>query len=767
MNWWVLFLGVALGALYLVAAVVLALRVRGVGPAKVTVHPKVSVLIPVRDEAENIEAALGCLARQTYPLDQLEVLVIDDGSTDATSERAKRAASGSLQVRVLKAPPREPEITGKQGALDYGLRRATGTVILTTDADVRQPPTWVDALVSRLRPDGPGLICGLALPASTARGLGRLLAWFETGELLLLQTVAAGWTGLGRPLSAFGKSLGYQHALMKDIGGYRALGFAPNEDMRLVQRAGSSGVGWASGRAATVLVLPSSGVGMLLRRRARWARYGYRSDPWLFLSTLVAFLNGLGTLVAVAAALALGNGWLAVLGGGPMALGNLLLVARGAALAGRPGLALVVVTGARGVPVLRHCAWAVGTVGAARGRLARPADGSAPLAAAARWALRKAETQARTASTPQWDVESISGRDEVRLPPILLHYYVTYRCNLRCRYCDIPLQPEPRDPVGSSLETLKAIVAQAREAGARFVDFTGGEPLLYKPLPDALAWAKELGYWTSTTTNCTLYPRRAEALRGLVDLLHFSLDSADPEAHDAQRGHGNWAQVLAALDLAERLSETPDLLFTVTQANVGAMEGMVRLAQERRLILIVNPEFTYFDGNGSLSEAQLREVARYAWEPYVYLNRAFLSLRRKGGNRVAKPRCRAVTSTIAVSPDGCLLLPCYHHHAERIPIRDNLRELLDSPAVQRAVLMQGRYDFCEGCTINCYMDPSFCYLPDSLLFESLVSKAKYGFDKYIRRRLEGWFGPHGRNGSVTSSYAPQGAEAPSREAVKA
>ena len=335
----------------------------------------------------------------------------------------------------------------------------------------------------------------------------------------------------------------------------------------------------------------------------------------------------------------------------------------------------------------------------------------------------------------------------MRLPPLLLHYYVTYRCNLRCHYCNIPLQPEPTHPVGSSLATLKAVVAQAREVGARFVDFTGGEPLLYKALPDALSWAKALGYWTSITTNCTLYPRRADALRGLVDLLHFSLDSAHAGAHDAQRGSGNWAEVMTALDLAERLGETPDILFTVTQANVGEMESMVRLAQERRLILIVNPEFTYFGANGSLTPAQFQEIAGYAREPYVYLNRAFLSLRRQGGNRIDKPRCRAVTSTIAVSPDGCLLLPCYHHHTERIPIRDNLRALLDSPAVGRALRMQGRYDFCEGCAINCYMDPSFCYRLDGLFFESLASKAKYGFDKYLRRAIAERLAPRSRNGA--------------------
>ena len=71
---------------------------------------------------------------------------------------------------------------------------------------------------------------------------------------------------------------------------------------------------------------------------------------------------------------------------------------------------------------------------------------------------------------------------------------------------------------------VKRNLEQAREIGVRFVDFTGGEPLLYEDLPRALEYARELGFWTSITTNGLGYPKRAESLKGRVDLLHFSLD---------------------------------------------------------------------------------------------------------------------------------------------------------------------------------------------------------------------------------------------------
>lgn len=267
--------------------------------------------------------------------------------------------------------------------------------------------------------------------------------------------------------------------------------------------------------------------------------------------------------------------------------------------------------------------------------------------------------------------------------------------------------------------------------GARFVDFTGGEPLLYEDLPTALAHAKRLGFWTSITTNALLYPRRARSLRGLVDLLHFSLDSAVEEEHDRLRGVPCARQVLRSLQIARSLDERPDLLWTVAAENVGAVEGMVRLAQRERLILIVNPEFRYC-GNAGLSPNGMDVLLRYAWEPYVYLNLAFVELHRRGGNEQRSPRCCVMDSTIVLSPDDALLVPCFHHYVRRFPVEGDLERVYYSDEVGRWRRRQGRFSFCQGCTITCYLDPSFHYRMDWLLFLSLISKAKYGVDKYLR-----------------------------------
>ena len=339
--------------------------------------------------------------------------------------------------------------------------------------------------------------------------------------------------------------------------------------------------------------------------------------------------------------------------------------------------------------------------------------------------------------------------------PLLLHYYVTYRCNARCAFCDI-WDPSHWDHTARpTWQQMSANLTAARRLGTRFVDFTGGEPLLYADLPQALRFARDLGFRTSITTNTLLYPKRGAALAGLVDFLHFSLDAMDPEIHDRMRGVPCFDSVMRSLDVARELGERPDLLFTATAENYREIEPLAELAARRRLMLVVNPVFEYFGGAGSLSEGAMQFVEGFAGKPYVYVNQAFHRLIRNGGNDPADPACHAVKGVIVISPDDHLLLPCFHQQRKRIPIEGRLEEIRRGEVVERFLEKDGRHAYCKGCSINCYMDPSFLYSVDSYLCLSMKAKLKYGIDKYLRRRA-------GAGTEVPLRHSPREAD---REAV--
>lgn len=318
------------------------------------------------------------------------------------------------------------------------------------------------------------------------------------------------------------------------------------------------------------------------------------------------------------------------------------------------------------------------------------------------------------------------------MKPILCNYYITHRCNAHCAYCEIPNRRWTPTATDCSLADVESNLAHLKAIGVRFIDFTGGEPLLHPQLPAMLKLARQWGFYTSVTTNCLLYPQRGQEIAGMVDLLHFSLDSMDAVENDRLRGRNSFSSVMTSLSIARALGEKPDLLYTVTRQNVRAIHQLARFARSQKLILIVNPVFKYHQQQ-PLSVDDIHYLDRFQNQPYVYINRALHHLIRCGGNRRRSPRCRAVSATVVISPGNELLLPCYHHCQLAIPIRSNLVQILGSREYQTMKEQQGTFRCCDGCTINCYFDPSFLYKPDRFWAWSVVSKLKYGLDKFCRR----------------------------------
>jgi MoaA/NifB/PqqE/SkfB family radical SAM enzyme len=267
------------------------------------------------------------------------------------------------------------------------------------------------------------------------------------------------------------------------------------------------------------------------------------------------------------------------------------------------------------------------------------------------------------------------------------------------------------------------------------VDFTGGEPLLHPHLDEMLLYAKKIGFRTTVTTNCRFYPSQAKKLSGLVDFLHFSLDSAVSDQHNRLRGAQVFDSVMDSIDIALSINEKPDLLYTVTSENFNQFPLLAEFSQKTGLILLINPVFSHLQ-KAHLSNEKINQLNDAWHKPFVYVNKAIHNLKTDGGNSRQQPHCRAVTSTLVISPLNELLLPCFHFCQKKINIRGSLLRVHQSGDYQLYIKKQGQFDFCDGCSINCYFDPSFIYKLDRYFLLSLFAKAKYVWDKNIRTTLK-------------------------------
>jgi glycosyltransferase involved in cell wall biosynthesis len=164
---------------------------------------RLSVLVPTRNEADNVEPLLERLER-AMPGERCEVIFVDD-SDDDTAERVRRGAAGSRLDVVLVARPAGARPGGLGGAVLEGLHAATGDWVCVMDGDLQHPPELVPALLERAESTGSDLVLASRLAPGGSVGsmgpvraaLSRVLAWTT------IHLFAGRMRGVSDPLTGF------------------------------------------------------------------------------------------------------------------------------------------------------------------------------------------------------------------------------------------------------------------------------------------------------------------------------------------------------------------------------------------------------------------------------------------------------------------------------------------------------------------------------------------------------------------------------------
>ncbi len=289
-----------------------------------------------------------------------------------------------------------------------------------------------------------------------------------------------------------------------------------------------------------------------------------------------------------------------------------------------------------------------------------------------------------------------------------------------CEFCKIwqdkDLESVSEDPLDKIEKNLEAL----RKLGVFTIEFTGGEPLLRQDLPQILSTSKDMGFHTSLTTNAILFKDLAKDIVPHVDKLLFSLDAPLEDEHDRIRGTASFEKVMESIDASLKLDKKPIINFTATREGIMFLPEMVEIAERFGLLLWINPVYS-FEGLQGFTRETIDHIKYMLRRKNVAANLAALEFVKQGGNDIRKPRCHAAQAVISISPNGELLLPCFHLRDKKIKIEDNLDFLYHSEAVKDEIRSQGKYVRCGGCMAWEYIIPSMNYKLDKYFFLNIYS----------------------------------------------
>jgi hyaluronan synthase len=159
---------IAMGTLLLAVRTAMWTRYRPHPSASRDEAPSLTVVIPAYNEGRMVETSIDSVAAADYPRERLEILVIDDGSTDDTWKHIERAAARHPGIVTALRMPRNG---GKRAALAAGCRAARGEVLVTIDSDSAIEPGALLAMAGPFRDPGVGAVAGKVAVYNRSEGV--------------------------------------------------------------------------------------------------------------------------------------------------------------------------------------------------------------------------------------------------------------------------------------------------------------------------------------------------------------------------------------------------------------------------------------------------------------------------------------------------------------------------------------------------------------------------------------------------------------------
>lgn len=254
----------------------------------------ISVLIAVRNEADNIGRLLEQILDQDYDKELFEIIVVDDHSSDDTAELVNAVIASSKQrIKLIKAKGQ-----GKKSAIREGIATSTAKLIVTTDGDCEVTKSWLSGIIHYYKCTGKKVICGPVVYDDQSSLFKKMV----TLDFASLIASGAGSLGAGLPLMGNGANLAFERDVFSNFKD-NSDSYASGDDVFLIFHAarkyGSHSIGFLKNEETIVRTPPPSGTTDFIKQRIRWASKakGYRMLWPMIVSLVVFFFNSVLFLI--------------------------------------------------------------------------------------------------------------------------------------------------------------------------------------------------------------------------------------------------------------------------------------------------------------------------------------------------------------------------------------------------------------------------------------------------------------------------------------
>ena len=260
-----------------------------------------SIVVPARNESENIKICVESILAQNYSTDFFEIIVIDDFSEDDTALIVKNLQEQYANLHLLSMADffKPNDISSyKKKAIEKAVQHAKGNWIVTTDADCIVPPNWLLLFHQYIEQHQPVFV---AAPVMFIKETG-ILNQFQLLDFLALQGITAAAVGAGKHSMSNGANLAFEKSAFIAVGGYQGVDqIASGDDMFLMHKMKmtlSNRIGYLFHPDAIVLTKAMQNWKSFIMQRIRWSsKARFYDDRSIFWVLLLVYLFNFSFLV--------------------------------------------------------------------------------------------------------------------------------------------------------------------------------------------------------------------------------------------------------------------------------------------------------------------------------------------------------------------------------------------------------------------------------------------------------------------------------------